>query len=1203
MTALALLLGIVAFIMAFSSRVEQARQRKQIERLRQVVFKLQAQPPVSNAADARTVMKAAMSSETVVAPQPPMPKQPQKVVEESDRVFAEALDEVLPPDVQAPPPVVPEPKPMQEESPVQAESSHKKDALHRLASPGQAGPKQPAFTRPATPAGASKPEQKPKPKPMRVSLEERLGAGVYIWAGGIALMLAGAFLVKYSFDNNLLSVQARLSIAGAFGAVLMLASLWVRKRADKVAAALCGAGVADMFTTLLAATAIYKVMDPWWGFALMVVVTAIAVGMSLMHGPFVALLGLVGGFATPTLISGDEAAWGPTFTYLLLLEIGLAVITRKKQWFGLSALTLAASIITTLAYTLFAWDPDHSYWLVMFAMGTAVVFVVNAARATDMEDGSPTWKSRIWLGLGAVGTSALLMTMFVGYSRFSMMELSALGLLGAGALLLARLDRRYITLAYLGAGLCGMMLLAWPIAYQMGYVDLATSDYYLLAIGYGLVFVIGGLLCVWRNARPGMFAWLSAGSALGFVILTHIGRIDHPPGSLSGWMVYAGVSALVTIGAALVWRTRKEHGTLVIDAYALMAAALATLAAWFGLDHPWVAPAWCGLAVVVAALGAQLRLRWLVIPVGWLFAGCVLQLLVPGPTGYDLPMQPIANTMLAHYGLPALGFAAIAWIYHRNPLQLLRTVSQALALVTATVAISLQVRLGFHTEHLWQGSAQLVEWSTYAVLWMGIGAGVLWRFKAESLNGLRKAAVGIGVVGLIAAVLHPMLISNPLLISAEVGQTRVLNWLLYIYGLPCVVAFLLARVMPKEAGPFKKAAGVVSFMLFFALVTLQVRHGFTGSSTQWRMSAGVGLREWATYSVVWMVISLAMLWIGRLMKTGALKKAALVMGMAGLGAAVLGTLVFDNPLIWTVKVGELCLLNWLLYIYGLPCVLAFVLARVLPKETGVVKLIASGVSFVLLFALVSMQVRQGFTGSDMAWQIGKDVQLHEWATYSVVWLLVSLVVSRIGARWRAQTFEWAGIAMGMAGMLAAVVGAVGVDNPLFTLAHVGDLRGFNWLLYIYGVPCLLTAAVALTSRTQEVPMKMIAVAVSLLLLFVLVSFEVRQGFVGGDLLLKTHPISSVENYSYSLAWVLLALGLLAGGLMTGNAALRYGSLAVMLVAVGKVALDTAQLRDLWRVLSLLGLGLSLIVLGYVYQRYVFRRPKRSEAGPEALESE
>jgi uncharacterized membrane protein len=157
----------------------------------------------------------------------------------------------------------------------------------------------------------------------------------------------------------------------------------------------------------------------------------------------------------------------------------------------------------------------------------------------------------------------------------------------------------------------------------------------------------------------------------------------------------------------------------------------------------------------------------------------------------------------------------------------------------------------------------------------------------------------------------------------------------------------------------------------------------------------------------------------------------------------------------------------------------------------------------------------------------------------------------------------------------------------------------NWLLYIYGLPCVLSALLSFRSGGRLRQLKPIGVTVSLLLLFALVSFQVRQGFVGSDLRLSLHPISSPENYSYSLAWVLLALALLGGGLMTGSASLRYGSLAVMLVAVGKVALDTAQLRDLWRVLSLLGLGLSLIVLGYVYQRYVFRRgPKLKPAGDE-----
>ena len=52
--------------------------------------------------------------------------------------------------------------------------------------------------------------------------------------------------------------------------------------------------------------------------------------------------------------------------------------------------------------------------------------------------------------------------------------------------------------------------------------------------------------------------------------------------------------------------------------------------------------------------------------------------------------------------------------------------------------------------------------------------------------------------------------------------------------------------------------------------------------------------------------------------------------------------------------------------------------------------------------------------------------------------------------------------------------------------------------------------------------------------------------------------------------------------------LRYASLAVLLLAIGKVFLfDTAALDGLFRVASFLGLGLTLMALGFVYQRFVF----------------
>ena len=53
-------------------------------------------------------------------------------------------------------------------------------------------------------------------------------------------------------------------------------------------------------------------------------------------------------------------------------------------------------------------------------------------------------------------------------------------------------------------------------------------------------------------------------------------------------------------------------------------------------------------------------------------------------------------------------------------------------------------------------------------------------------------------------------------------------------------------------------------------------------------------------------------------------------------------------------------------------------------------------------------------------------------------------------------------------------------------------------------------------------------------------------------------------------------------------------LPLLLLAVGKVFLsDTAHLQDLYRVFSFLGLGVSLMILAYLYHRFVFAAVARS----------
>jgi uncharacterized membrane protein len=76
-------------------------------------------------------------------------------------------------------------------------------------------------------------------------------------------------------------------------------------------------------------------------------------------------------------------------------------------------------------------------------------------------------------------------------------------------------------------------------------------------------------------------------------------------------------------------------------------------------------------------------------------------------------------------------------------------------------------------------------------------------------------------------------------------------------------------------------------------------------------------------------------------------------------------------------------------------------------------------------------------------------------------------------------------------------------------------------------------------------------------------------------------------YTLSAVWLVFALALWGLGALRGQQLYRYGALATVLLAALKVFLfDMADLDGLYRVASFLGLGLSLVSIGFLYQRFI-----------------
>jgi uncharacterized membrane protein len=102
-----------------------------------------------------------------------------------------------------------------------------------------------------------------------------------------------------------------------------------------------------------------------------------------------------------------------------------------------------------------------------------------------------------------------------------------------------------------------------------------------------------------------------------------------------------------------------------------------------------------------------------------------------------------------------------------------------------------------------------------------------------------------------------------------------------------------------------------------------------------------------------------------------------------------------------------------------------------------------------------------------------------------------------------------------------------------------------------------------------------------------VSLNVRQLYHGAYL--DTGPVSNAEVYTYSAVWLGMGIIMLFAGTLREDKMMRFGSLVIMLLTVGKVFLyDASELTGLWRVFSFFGLGLSLLGLSWFYSRFVFK---------------
>jgi uncharacterized membrane protein len=227
------------------------------------------------------------------------------------------------------------------------------------------------------------------------------------------------------------------------------------------------------------------------------------------------------------------------------------------------------------------------------------------------------------------------------------------------------------------------------------------------------------------------------------------------------------------------------------------------------------------------------------------------------------------------------------------------------------------------------------------------------------------------------------------------------------------------------------------------------------------------------------------------------------------------------------------------------------------------------------------------------------------------WITVALALEAAALWWLFVRLPHPGLKyFGLA--LYACVGVRLLANPAVLRYEERGLPILNWLLYTYGVPALSCLAGAALLRRAEAARgvsprddflpgdrRQMAPAVTVLglvLLFALINLEIIDWFSTSRFVELSMERQLARDLAMSVAWGIYAMALLVLGLWRQVRALRFLSLGFLLLTVAKVFLyDLSALEGGYRILSFLGLGVSLILVSLLYQRFVLRQSAQPEA--------
>ncbi|MFZ5736053.1 MAG: DUF2339 domain-containing protein, partial [Pseudomonadota bacterium] len=614
---------------------------------------------------------------------------------------------------------------------------------------------------------------------------------------------------------------------------------------------------------------------------------------ALLHGPALAGLGVVAGFATPVLVSSGEPDYWALYIYLAVVTAASFGLARIRLWRWLAVTTVVLALLWTLPglegpQTLVA---PHAFHVIAGFVLAALLVVCGLLFGPPIEPGRIEPVSSAALATYLLGAALIVIA-----SWHADTAMAAFALLIAATLAIAW--RAAAATAAVGAGavLVALVFLSWVLRSDpallvlpggalpgIGADPLAgpVTTHLIAAAVFAIGFAGGGVLMQGRAVSAAVpVIWAAAGVFTPLALLIALyARIAHLDRSIPFAILAVVLAAAFGLATERLSKRESRPGLAISTAlFATGTLGALALALTFALEKGWLTIALALMATATAWISLQRPipfLRWLAA----ILAGIVVARIgwEPRIVGDTVGTTPVFNWLLWGYGVPAASFwLASWWMRKRGDDVPLRMMESAAILFTVLLAF-MEIRHAVNAGDVYRDSAGLTEVALQVCVTLAMAIG-LERVRLRSRSPVHNvAAVLLAVFGGLGSVFGLLLLENPALWPAYVGGLLI-NQLVLGYALPAVLALLLSYAVAGVRRPaYGNGFAALALIMGLAYVTLEIRRLYQGPV----LSLGdPSDAEQYTYSLAWLGCGVLLLGAGLLFDSQRARLAsAMVIGL------------------------------------------------------------------------------------------------------------------------------------------------------------------------------------------------------------------------------------------------------------------------------------------------------------------------------------